>query len=96
MQLLVARAVRDVVPAYCNIGIHFDPLLTDLGALALGLAAYGAVFAFVGARLKRPLLVGLLFVLGWEWGLRALGVPKYFIPTLSEIWSATAPRQRPR
>ena len=26
-----------------------------------------------------------LFVLGWEWGLRALGVPKYFIPTLSEI-----------
>lgn len=28
-----------------------------------------------------------LFILGWEWGLRALGVPKYFIPTLSEIWS---------
>jgi NitT/TauT family transport system permease protein len=28
-----------------------------------------------------------LFVLGWEWGFRALGVPKYFIPTLSEIWS---------
>lgn len=26
-----------------------------------------------------------LFVLGWEWGFRALGVPKYFIPTLSEI-----------
>ena len=26
-----------------------------------------------------------LFVVGWEWGFRALGVPKYFIPTLSEI-----------
>lgn len=25
--------VRDVVPAYCSIGVHFDPLLTDLGAL---------------------------------------------------------------
>lgn len=25
--------VRDVVPAYCAIGIHFDPLLTDLAAL---------------------------------------------------------------
>ena len=44
----------------------FPTLLTDLGMLALGLAAYGAVFAFVGARLKRPLLVGLLFALGWE------------------------------
>jgi NitT/TauT family transport system permease protein len=27
----------------------------------------------------------VLFVVGWEWGLRALGVPKYFIPTLSEV-----------
>ena len=26
-------AVRDVVPAYCSIGIHFEPLLTDLAAL---------------------------------------------------------------
>jgi KipI family sensor histidine kinase inhibitor len=25
--------VRDVVPAYCAIGVHFDPLLTDLSAL---------------------------------------------------------------
>src|SRR5262245_54672401 len=32
-------------------------------------------------------IVLALFILGWEWGLRALGVPKYFIPTLSEIWS---------
>jgi ABC-type transport system involved in multi-copper enzyme maturation permease subunit len=44
----------------------FPVLLTDLGMLILGLAAYGAVFAFVGARLKRPLLVGLLFAFGWE------------------------------
>jgi KipI family sensor histidine kinase inhibitor len=27
------RAVRDIVPAYCSLGIHFDPLATDLGAL---------------------------------------------------------------
>ena len=44
----------------------FPTLLTDLAMLALGLAAYGAVFAFVGARLKRPLVVGLVFALGWE------------------------------
>jgi ABC-type Na+ efflux pump permease subunit len=48
------------------IGEMFPTLLTDLGMLALGLAAYGAVFAFVGARLKRPLMVGLVFALGWE------------------------------
>lgn len=44
----------------------FPTLLIDLAMLALGLAAYGAVFAFVGARVKRPLLVGLLFAFGWE------------------------------
>ena len=34
--------------------------------LALGLAAYGALFALVGAVLKRPLVVGLVFAFGWE------------------------------
>ena len=49
-----------------GIGAMFPTLLTDLGMLAFGLAAYGALFAFVGARLKRPLVVGLIFTLGWE------------------------------
>jgi len=44
----------------------FPSLLADLGMLAAGLAAYGAVFALVGARLKRPLVVGLVFAFGWE------------------------------
>ena len=34
--------------------------------LIVGLAAYGALFAFVGASLKRPLIVGLVFAFGWE------------------------------
>ncbi|HUE85650.1 MAG TPA: 5-oxoprolinase subunit PxpB [Vicinamibacterales bacterium] len=25
--------VRDIVPGYCSLGIHFDPLLTDIAAL---------------------------------------------------------------
>ena len=41
-------------------------LLKDLGLLAVGLAAYGALFALAGAVLKRPLLIGLIYVLGWE------------------------------
>lgn len=44
----------------------FPSLLADLGMLAAGLTAYGAVFAFVGARLKRPLIIGLVFAFGWE------------------------------
>jgi len=40
--------------------------LTDLGLLALGLAAYGGLFALVGAVMKRPLIVGLVFAFGWE------------------------------
>jgi hypothetical protein len=34
--------------------------------LAIGLGAYGAVFALVGTRLKRPLIIGLVFAFGWE------------------------------
>jgi hypothetical protein len=46
----------------------FPSLLSDLAMLAAGLAAYGAVFALVGTRLKRPLIVGLVFAFGWEPG----------------------------
>jgi len=41
----------------------------------LGLSVYGAVFAFVGAKFKRPLLVGLIFIFGWEQA--ALAFPGY-------------------
>jgi ABC-type transport system involved in multi-copper enzyme maturation permease subunit len=44
----------------------FPSLLSDLAMLAFGIASYGAVFALVGTRLKRPLIVGLVFVFGWE------------------------------
>jgi ABC-2 type transport system permease protein len=49
-----------------SIAAMFPSLLEDLGMLAAGLAAYGAVFAWVGARVRRPLVAGLVFVLGWE------------------------------
>ena len=44
----------------------FPPLLIDFGMLIAGLATYGAVFALVGTRLKRPLIAGLVFAFGWE------------------------------
>jgi hypothetical protein len=49
-----------------SIGAAFPSLVTDLAMLAIGLAAYGAVFALVGTRLKRPLVIGLVFAFGWE------------------------------
>jgi ABC-2 type transport system permease protein len=51
-----------------SIGAAFPQLLADLGMLAVGLTTYGAVFALVGARLKRPLVIGLVFAFGWEPG----------------------------
>jgi hypothetical protein len=57
-----------VVPIGGSVGESFPSLLKDLGMLAVGLAAYGAVFAWVGARLKRPLVIGLVFAFGWEPG----------------------------
>src|SRR5438034_2075714 len=49
-----------------GLGAAFPALLEDLAMLAIGLAAYGAVFAYVGARMKRPLVTGLVFAFGWE------------------------------
>jgi ABC-type transport system involved in multi-copper enzyme maturation permease subunit len=49
-----------------SIGAAFPSLLTDFAMLAVGLAAYGGVFALVGTRLKRPLVAGLVFAFGWE------------------------------
>src|SRR4051812_35671428 len=64
-----------VVPMRGSLGGSFIDLLKDLLLLSLGLAAYGALFAFVGAKFKRPLMIGLIFVFGWEQA--ALAFPGY-------------------
>jgi ABC-2 type transport system permease protein len=55
-----------IIPIGGSLGASFLDLVKDLGLLALGLAIYGAVFALIGAGLKRPLLVGLALVFVWE------------------------------
>jgi ABC-type transport system involved in multi-copper enzyme maturation permease subunit len=64
-----------VVPMRGSLGASFLDLVKDLALLALGLAVYGALFAFVGAKFKRPLLIGLVFIFGWEQA--ALAFPGY-------------------
>jgi ABC-type transport system involved in multi-copper enzyme maturation permease subunit len=64
-----------IVPMRGTLGGSFIDLVKDLSLLALGLAVYGAVFAFIGSAFKRPLLVGLIFIFGWEQA--ALAFPGY-------------------
>jgi ABC-2 type transport system permease protein len=64
-----------IVPMRGSLGASFIDLVKDLTLLALGLAVYGAVFAFIGSAFKRPLLVGLIFIFGWEQA--ALAFPGY-------------------
>jgi ABC-2 type transport system permease protein len=72
----------------------FMQLLTDLGLLFIGLAAYGALFAFVGAFFKRPLVIGLVFVTGWEQTAMALpGYMKRF--TVAYYLQALVPHSMP-
>ena len=58
-----------------TLAASFPALLKDLGLIGLGLAAYGALFAWVGAQFKYPLVAGLVFAFGWEQGI--LLVPGY-------------------
>jgi ABC-2 type transport system permease protein len=73
----------------------FPDLLKDLGLLGLGLAVYGAVFAFIGAQLRRPLLIGLFFIVGWEYVVLALpGYLKRF--TVAYYLQALVPHAMPQ
>jgi ABC-2 type transport system permease protein len=82
-----------VVP-FGQVGATFMSLLADLGILGFGLAVYGAVFAFVGARLKRPLVSGLIFAFGWEQ--LALALPGYLRQfTVAHYLQALVPHAMP-
>src|SRR5688572_9254217 len=69
-----------VIPMGGSLGANFIDLVKDLGIVATGLAVYGAVFAFIGAYFKRPLLIGLVFVFGWEQVV-------LMIPSNLQLWS---------
>jgi ABC-type transport system involved in multi-copper enzyme maturation permease subunit len=77
-----------------NLPSTFGALVIDLGLLELGLAVYGAVFAFVGAFFKRPLVIGLIFAFGWEQVVMALpGYLKQF--TIAYYIQALVPHAMP-
>jgi len=53
LQHRVGPGVRDVVPSYCSVGIHIDPLLVDLPLLEALIEREAAAVADVGAPLSR-------------------------------------------
>jgi hypothetical protein len=55
-----------IVPIDGSLGASFPDLLLDLVIVAGGLMAYGALFAAAGAWLRRPIVIGLIFIFGWE------------------------------
>jgi ABC-2 type transport system permease protein len=84
-----------VAPINGSLGASFVPLLKDLGLLAVGLGTYGAFFAFIGAKFKRPLLTGLIFVFGWEQA--ALAFPGYLKKlTIAYYVQALVPHAMPQ
>ena len=84
-----------VVPLRGSLGGSFLDLLTDLALLSLGLAVYGALFAFVGAKSRRPLLMGLIFIFGWEQ--TALAFPGYMKQfTIAYYLQSLVPHAMPR
>ena len=84
-----------IVPMQGSLGGSFLDLVKDLALLALGLSVYGAVFAFIGAKFKRPLLIGLIFIFGWEQAALAFpGYLKYY--TVAYYLQALVPHAMPR
>ena len=83
-----------IVPMNGTLGGSFLDLVKDLALLAIGLAAYGALFAFIGAKFKRPLLIGLVFIFGWEQiALAFPGYLKYY--TIAYYVQALVPHAMP-
>lgn len=48
------------------LGREMGTLLGDLGTAGLAVLAYGALFAFIGLAVKKPLFWGLIIGFGWE------------------------------
>jgi ABC-2 type transport system permease protein len=55
---------------------HLPIMFVDLGILALGILAYGALYALIGTVSRHPVFVGLGFAILWESG--ATFIPGFF------------------
>jgi ABC-type transport system involved in multi-copper enzyme maturation permease subunit len=84
-----------VIPMGGSLGANFLDLVKDLAIVALGLAVYGALFAFVGAWFKRPLLIGLVFVFGWEQVILSIPAGSWKMLTVAYYLQGLVPHAMP-
>jgi ABC-2 type transport system permease protein len=78
-----------------SLGAAFPSFLKDLGLVTAGLIVYGALFAWMGARLKRPLIIGLAFLFAWE--PTVLAIPGYLKQfTVAYYLQALVPHAMPQ
>jgi ABC-type transport system involved in multi-copper enzyme maturation permease subunit len=74
------------------VGATVGDLFRDVGAAALTLVAYGALFALLGVLLKRPVIPGLLFLYGWE---LMANLPGYLPRLTLTAWLRSLVHHRP-
>jgi inhibitor of KinA len=71
-----ARGVRDVAPGYCTIGVHFDPLHTDLAALEHAIEAeYAAIETVDSVAERTPIEIPVAY--GGDGGPDLAAVARY-------------------
>lgn len=76
--------VRDIVPGYCTLGVHFDPLRTDLGALERAIDEEGRIVERVEALPPRD-VVEIPASYGGEYGPDLQAVAEASGLTLDEV-----------
>jgi ABC-2 type transport system permease protein len=75
-----------------GVGARVPDLFRDMGVVSLTLVVYGALFTLMGVVLKRPVILGLLFLFGWELVSNLPGdTPKYTVTT----WLRSLVKHRP-
>ena len=75
-----------------ELGVCFPSLVQDILAAILGALAYNGLFAVTGVVFKRPLLIGLFFVFGWQGAATFVpGVVRYF--TIAHYLHALVPHE---
>lgn len=55
LQSRIGLSVRDIVPGYCSLGVHYDPVRTDLEALERAIAEEARQPGDAAARAERPI-----------------------------------------
>jgi ABC-2 type transport system permease protein len=75
-----------------GIGARVPDLFRDVGVMALTLVAYGALFTLLGVVLRRPVMLGLLFLYVWE---LVANLPGYMPRFTLTAWLRSLIRHRP-